>query len=115
MKINYRKILPSIAWLLPAVASAEDILGVPPVEVPEGGTVDLQYIITTVINWAFGLLILLAAVFIIIAAFMYLTSGGNEDKTKQAKNYITYAAVAILVGFLAKGIVTIVRNLIGSY
>ena len=110
--MKYKKLLLVAICLLPTIALA-DIGGVPSQNVPND--VNLQGIVTNVINWAFGLLILLAAVFIIIAAFMYLSSGGNEDKVKQAKNYITYAAVAILIGFLAKAIVTIATRLIGAY
>ncbi|MFA5386499.1 MAG: hypothetical protein WC297_02465 [Candidatus Paceibacterota bacterium] len=108
MKINYKKIFP-LLLLSPSVVLAQ--MGVTSENVPE--SVNLTNIITDVINWAFGLLILLAAVFIIIAAFMYLSSAGNEDKIKNAKNYIIYAAVAILIGFLAKAIVTLVTRLLG--
>jgi len=108
--MKYKKLLLVAICLLPTIALA-NVSDVPDYNVPT--SVPLEQLVTRVINWAFGLLILLAAVFIIVAAFIYLSSGGNEDKVK-AKNYITYAAVAILVGFLAKAIVTIITRLIGA-
>lgn len=84
---------------------------------PTGNTVvtsfsDVKNIITTVGDWMFGILIALAAVFIMYAAFLYLTAAGDEEKLKQAKNIIVYAIVAIVVGVLARGMVVIVQNLI---
>ncbi len=64
-------------------------------------------------NWMFGILLLLAVIFIVYAAFLYLTSGGDEDKTKTAKNYIIYAVIAIAVAILARGIIAVVGSFFG--
>lgn len=84
--------------------------GVSPVNIPE--QVNIPDLLGKVINWAFGLLLLLAAVFIVVAAYYYLTSAGSEDGIKTAKGYLLYAIVAIVVAFLARGIVYIVRQLL---
>ncbi len=66
--------------------------------------------VTLVLNWAFGLLIVIAVLFVIYAAFLYLTAAGDEDKTKKAKNYIVYAVIALVVGALARAVVAIVTS-----
>lgn len=63
-------------------------------------------------NWSFGLLIVLAAAFILYAAFLYLTSATQPEKIENAKKYIIYAVVAIVVGFVARGLVSIVIDLL---
>lgn len=78
-------------------------------------TASIGDIIDRVINWAFGLLLVLAAVFILWAGFLYLTSGGDEEKTGSAKKYLIFAVWAIVVGALAKVIVFIVRELLGVF
>ncbi len=61
-------------------------------------------------SWLFGILLVVVVTFLIYAAFLYLTSGGDEEKTKKAKSYIIYAVVALAVGILAAGIVTLVGS-----
>jgi hypothetical protein len=79
-------------------------------KVPPSKDVNLELIVDNILGFAFGLLLVIASLFIIYAAFVYLTAAGNEDKVKSAKNYIIYAVVAILVALLSRAIVTIVRN-----
>ncbi len=93
------------------LALAQTTGGIPEVRPISGGSVNILTIANTIINWAFGLLLLLAAIFIIYAAFLYLTSGGGDGKDA-AKNYIVYAVVAIVVGALAKGLVFIVARIL---
>ena len=69
--------------------------------------------INTIINWAFAILLIGAVLVIIYAAFLFLTAGGDADKVKTARSYIVYALVAIVVGFLAKAIVSLVGNMLG--
>lgn len=75
-----------------------------------GGVVDLIRIIT---NWMFTILLVLAVVFILLAAYKYLMSGGGEE-VGAAHKMLLYAVVAIAVAFLAKGIVFVVAELVTS-
>lgn len=88
------------------------------------GTVFAQYvapqkdiniieILNRIINWMYGLLLILAGAFILYAAFLYLTSGGDPKAVGTAKNYILYTVVAIAVAFFARAIVYIVQQLLG--
>jgi len=75
---------------------------------------DILGILNTVINWIFTILLALAVIFIMFAAFEYLGSAGDPEKTRTAANKLIYAAVAIGVGLISKGIEFIVRQLIGA-
>ena len=74
-----------------------------------GGVVTL---IKTITSWLFGILLVAAVLFLIYAAFLYLTSGGDEEKTKKAKSYVIYAIIAIAIGILAQAIVALVGSLL---
>jgi len=70
-------------------------------------TIDASYvktIIEKVTGWMQGIFFLIAVIFIIYAAFVYLTSAGNEEKIKKAKSIIIYAIVAIAVALLATAV-----------
>lgn len=96
---------------LPFVGSATHIGGVPHVTPP--ANVNLVKIVNDVIDWAFVLLLFLATLFIVFAAYNYLTAGADPGKAQTATRFITYAVVAIIVAFVARGLVAIVRALLG--
>ncbi len=67
----------------------------------------------TIMNWMFTILILVAIFYVLLAAFKFVTSNGDSEKTKKARDMIIYAAVAIAAAILAKGIPLIVGNFFG--
>lgn len=71
---------------------------------------NISLFVANVLSWAFGLLIVIAVLFVLYAAFLYLTAGGDEEKIKQAKNYIIYAVVALVVGAISQALIAIVNN-----
>jgi len=75
---------------------------------------DLVAIIERLTNWVFIILMVLAVLFIILAAFAYLTAGGDEEKVGKAHQRIIYAVVALAVAFLAKGVSFVVAQLLGQ-
>ena len=81
-------------------------------------TVDLSgfqnFICTVVVNWLFTFLILLVVVFVLIAAFKYLTAAGDPEKVKAASSSLIYAGVAVVVALLARGLPILVGNLFGA-
>jgi membrane-associated HD superfamily phosphohydrolase len=66
--------------------------------------------INTVVNWLFFILIAVAVVFVIIAAFKYLTAGGDPEKVKSANHTLIYVVVAIVVAIIAKAIPLLVGS-----
>ncbi|MDD5145511.1 MAG: hypothetical protein PHF44_01565 [Candidatus Pacebacteria bacterium] len=67
----------------------------------------------TITDWIFFFLIGLAVIFVIVAGFHFLFSGGSPEKTLMARNYLIYAAVGIAVGLLARAIPSLVKMLTG--
>jgi hypothetical protein len=75
---------------------------------------DIVAVIERLTNWVFIILLVLAVLFIIMAAFSYLTAGGDEEKVAKAHQKIIYSVVALAVAFLAKGVSFIVAQLLGQ-
>lgn len=71
----------------------------------------VQGVLQRITNWMFTFFIAIAAMMIIYAAFVYLTSGGGEEVQK-AHKMLLYAAVAIVVATMSRGIVTLVKNFV---
>ncbi len=61
-------------------------------------------------NMIFGILVAVTVFFMLRAAWMYL----NAKDLDKAKDQILYAAVAIAVGLLAKGLPLLVDSIIGT-
>ncbi len=70
---------------------------------------DVINLIKTISNWLIFFLITLAVIFVILAAFKYLTAGGDAEKVSVANKQIIYAAVAVAVGLLAYAVPAIVK------
>ena len=68
-------------------------------------------VIDNITNWMFTIFIAVAVIFVLLAAFTYLTSGGGEE-TAKAHKMILYSAVAIAVAILAKGVVNVVKSIV---
>jgi hypothetical protein len=123
--INFAKeFSPSIiALALPALAFAQGVTppppngGVTPVSVPQGTITSLTgvlQILCNVFGWAFYFLIVIAVIFVIVAAFKYLTAAGDPEKVKSAGATLLYAAIAIGVALLAKAVPLVVGSFLGA-
>ena len=74
---------------------------------------DVQRVLESIVGWAQIFFYIVATLFIILAAFSYLTAGGDESKVKEAKQKIIYSLVAIGIAVIAGGVVSIVKNFVG--
>ena len=106
-------LVPLLALLAgaPMVASAQAQVPNPGDTILSKGAPGVIDLINTISNWMFTILLVLAVIFILLAAYEYLLSGGGEE-TSKAHRMLIYAAVAIAVAFLAKGIVFVVAELV---
>ena len=77
------------------------------------GMVCLLNGVYSITNWVFLFLIAIAVLMIIVSGFMFVTAGGDTEKTKKARDYMMYAAIGIGVSLLAKAVPTIVKAVIG--
>jgi uncharacterized membrane protein YidH (DUF202 family) len=107
--------IPVMALLVPVLASAQ--IPTAPVSAPQSGINSIGNVgssLCTITNWMFYFLIILTVIFIMIAAFKYLTAGGDPEKVKGASHMLLYAAIAIVVGILAKAVPGLIGSVIGS-
>ena len=82
-----------------------------PVEAPDVNVVDA---LNSIINWLFAFLLIIAALFLIVAGFYFVTAQGDADKVKTARQFVLYALIGVLIGFLAKGLVILVGFIVGQ-
>jgi len=98
----------AFALLAPVAAGAltvDDLSGT-----LELGTADLESTVINIIQWALGLLGLVAVVMILIGGFQWMTAGGNEEKVASAKKIISAAVIGLIIILLAWAIVIFVVN-----
>jgi hypothetical protein len=102
--------------LLPLLAAAQGTQPVRPGTVgvlpsPNVTTVSGVFtVLCQVLGWFFILFIILAVVFVIVAAFKYLTAGGDAEKVGTANHMLIYAVVAVVVAVIARAIPVIIAN-----
>jgi hypothetical protein len=108
----------AICFLMPAIALADDASSV----VPPVATINDSDIIkienTSVIdtidslaNWFLTALLIVAVWFFIFAAFNFVTANGETEKVTKARNQLMYGIIGVLVGVMAKGLVSFVAGM----
>lgn len=95
------------------IASAYAQLPLPKqVETVSGGSKILDFICNTVLSWLFTAAILFSVLMVLIAAFRYMTSGGDSTKVKLASNTLVFAAIGIAVAILARTLPVLVGSIV---
>lgn len=74
------------------------------------GTTTPDQLTINIINWALGLLALIAVIIILIGGFTWMTAGGNEEKTEKAKKLLIAGLIGIVIILAGWGIATYVIN-----
>ena len=64
-----------------------------------------------IINWIAIFVLIAAVMYIILAAYSYMTAAGNQDNIDKAKRYLTYAIIAIVLVLAAEGIVRAITSI----
>ena len=108
-----------IAQADPCAAHCADPLNVPS---PPGKTCicnplnapDFETLIGNVINFIFMIATVVAPLMILIAAFLFMTSGGNPDKVNRAKDIIVYTAIGYAIILFAWGLVSLLKDILGQ-
>jgi len=102
--------------VVPAVASAqnwlEDLFGIggsSPATAPE---TDVMKVLDSITDWLFAILLIVAAIAIIIAAYFFVTATGDPDKVKKARDFVLYALIGVLIALVAKGLVALVGRIV---
>jgi hypothetical protein len=101
----------SVANSFAALTSTE-----PPTSVATGGPTSgsLVVLARNGINWAIGLIALVAVVILIVSGVKYITSNGDEKKVEEAQKGIINAIIGLVICFLAVLIVNFVLQTVGG-
>ena len=78
-----------------------------------GSIHDVQTLLESIVGWAQLFFYIIATLYIILAAWQYLQSDGNEEKVRAAKQRVIYSLVAIGIAVIAGGVVKMVKNFVG--
>jgi len=79
----------------------------PPADIQEPG--QLIEIIEGIVRWIVTLLVVFSAIYIVMAGFNYVTSGGDEDKINKAKTQLLYGLVGVGIAVLALGLPRVIH------
>ncbi len=79
-----------------------------------GTTTALPVVIGRIVNIVLGLMGLIAVVIIIIGGFMWMTSGGSEEKVKKAKSLMGYAVIGLVIVIIAYAAAAFIINKLGT-
>ncbi|MDI6717917.1 MAG: hypothetical protein QMD86_02670 [Patescibacteria group bacterium] len=89
------------------------------VEIVPGGsrisdTDSLVGTISSIVNIFFTILLAIATVMILWAAYNYVTAAGDENKIKTAKTTLLYALLGIAIAVISRGVVTLIKSTVSS-
>jgi len=69
-------------------------------------------IIMNIATWFYRVVLAIAVIFVLVAAFTYLTGANNPKNIEKAHKQLFYAVIAIVVALISFGIVSLVQSLI---
>ncbi len=90
-------------------------VGQPDVTTPEGwrghieSPEDIENLLESLIEWIWGIMIIVVVGFLLYAGFLFVTAGGSEEQVGKAKDFVKYALIGIVVMLLAWGAVSLVE------
>jgi magnesium-transporting ATPase (P-type) len=100
--------------LTAAVTFKEGEIPKPEQLVPGGSPIstdrELLNVVTSVVKWVYTIFFVVAVVFILFAAFNYLTAGGQPEKVKSSHTQLIWASVAIAIALLSVAAAQIIQS-----
>jgi len=70
-------------------------------------------LLNSIVNFIFYVGIAIAPIMIMIAAFFFLTAGGDPKRVDTAKQIILWTVIGLAIILLAKGLISVLRQIIG--
>ena len=68
--------------------------------------------IEKIISFIFWIAVAIVPIMIIIAGFLFLTSGGDPEKVRTAKRIVFWAVIGLAIVLFAKGIISLIKTVI---
>jgi hypothetical protein len=102
-----------VAMFMILIAPVMVLAEVRPLPEPPVRDIDqLLNVLRFVVRIIFTVLMIAAIAFIFLAAYRYLTAGGDAAKMTEAHKALLSAAIAIAVALFATGVEALVRNIL---
>jgi hypothetical protein len=85
-------------------------------ELPSGPTTGTQLLdlVDVATNWVFAIFTVLTIIFVLLAAFQFVTAGGDAVKVGEARQKLIWASVGVIIALASKGIVPVVKSIVGG-
>ena len=77
-------------------------------------TDDVVKLFCGALNWMFWGLIVFGVAMFLYGGFLYATSAGEAEKVGKANKTLLYAAIALVVAFVAQGVPVLIASFLGS-
>lgn len=74
--------------------------------------VTFEKLIKNIFDFIFWVTMAVAPIMIIVAAFYFLTSGGNPEKVNKAKKIVFFTFLGLIIVLLARGIISVIEQLL---
>lgn len=105
-----KAILPVLAI---SILIAMPVLAVLPAgNIPAAGSLDIWTILKKVLDWFFNIVIIIGALYIVYAGWIYITAGGDDEKAKKGLSGLVQALIGIGIALLAKGLIYVVSQFV---
>ena len=72
---------------------------------------DFNELVEGIINFIFNIALAVAPIMIIVAGFVFVTSGGDRLNVQRAKDIMIYTVAGLFVILISKGLITMIRSL----
>lgn len=99
--------------VIPSLVLATSHIPTPAIKKLEFKPDDIINFAKSIMNWAAILIGTLSALVILYAAFLFMTAGGDETKTGNAKKVLWYGIIGVIVMMVAFTIQTIIASFLG--
>ncbi len=75
---------------------------------------DIEAFVDFVMQAVYTQFLLAVVICLVLAAFNFITAGGDDTKIAKAKQWVKYALIGVVIALLAGGIVALLTNLLGA-
>lgn len=96
---------------LPIFGAAQDITMDEIEPLPK---IPVKTVLERVENTLFGIFLIMAAIFLVITGYFYISAQGDPTKYDKAKKSLIYAIIGIIVAIAARGIVEFIKTMLGA-
>jgi len=71
-----------------------------------------EALVKGIAKWFYRIMVPVAAIMVLYSGFLFLTSGGDEEKIKRAKKAITYTIVGVAIILIGAGFINLIKSLL---